>query len=59
MSKVLTDYLFFALSLIAAGLFLRDVIAYWPNWRSWLEGVGFIAMCSMVSSWLFDWPFRL
>jgi hypothetical protein len=57
MSKGLTDYLFFGLSLIAAGLFLRDAIAYWPKWRSWVEGVGFIAMCSVVSAWLFNWPF--
>jgi hypothetical protein len=57
MSKVLTDYLFFGLSLIAAFLFLRDTIAYWPKWRSWVEGVGFIAICSAVTAWLFNWPF--
>ena len=58
MSKVLTDYLFPGVSLVAGFFFLRDAVAYWPKWRSWVEGVGFIAVCSVVTAWLFNWPFR-
>jgi hypothetical protein len=58
MSKVLTDYLFLGASLIAGVFFGRDAITYWPKWRSWVEGAGFIAMCAVASAWLFDWPFR-
>jgi hypothetical protein len=56
MSKVLTDYLFLGVSLIAGFFFLRDAVAYWPKWRSWVEGAGFIAICSVATAWLLTGP---
>ena len=53
MSKVLTDYLLLGVSVIAGIFFLRDTVAHWPNWRSWVEGLAFIAMCS---AWLLNCP---
>ena len=54
-SKVLTDHLFLGVSVIAGTFLLRDTVAHWPKWRSWVEGLAFIAMCSV---WILNWPFR-